>query len=114
MPTRYYIRLPNPASARGDDPDLAFRAHGAETFADELQHALREDGLFQRWRMKQEEPEEVDPALGATDPAASVIGTPDDLHVDLVAVTALPSAILRHRLAMLAGHGWELRDVTAA
>ena len=114
MPTRYYIRLPDPAGARGDDPDLAFDAHGAETFAAELQHALREDALFQRWRMKQDDPDEVDPVLGATDPAATVIGMQDDLHVDLVAVTALPSAILRHRLAMLAGHRWELRDVTAA
>ena len=114
MPTRYYIRLPDPARARGDDPDLAFRAHGAEAFAAELEQALRGDALFQRWRMKQDEPDEVDPVLGATDPAASVVGTPDDLHVDLVAVTALPSAILRHRLAMLAGHGGELRDVTAA
>ena len=113
MSTRYYIRLPDPATARGDDPDLAFRAHGAEAFAEELQDALRGDGLFQRWRLKQEEPDEVDPALGATDPAATVVGTPDDLHVDLVAVTALPSAILRHRLAMLAGRGWQLRDVTA-
>ena len=114
MSTRYYIRLPDPATARGDDPDLAFRAQGAEAFAEELQDALRGDGLFQRWRLKQEEPDEVDPALGATDPSATVVGTPDDLHVDLVAVTALPSAILRHRLAMLAGRGWQLRDVTAA
>ena len=42
-----------------------------------------------------------------------VTGEQGDLHVDLVAVTALPSAVLRHRLGLLAGHGWQLRDVTA-
>ena len=37
MATRYYINLPDPARARGNDPDLAFRAQGAEAFASELQ-----------------------------------------------------------------------------
>ena len=114
MPTRYYIRLPDPARARGADPALAFRAQGAEYFAEELQQALRGDALFLRWRDQQDEPDDVDPALGATDPSASVTGEQGDLHVDLVAVTALPSAVLRHRLGLLAGHGWQLRDVTAA
>ena len=114
MPTRYYIRLPDPANARGNDPDLTFRAQGAAYFAEELQQALREDTLFQRWRSKQDEPDEVDPALGATDPAASVTGSQDDLHAELVAVTTLSSAVLRHRLGMLAGSHWQLRDVTAA
>ena len=30
MATRYYISLPDPARARGNDPELAFRAQGAE------------------------------------------------------------------------------------
>ena len=47
MSTRYYIRLPDPATARGDDPDLAFRAHGAEAFAEELQDASTR-GIGQR------------------------------------------------------------------
>lgn len=114
MATRYYIRLPDPASARGDDPELAFRAQGGEYFAEELQQALRDDALFQRWRAKQDEPDEVDPALAATDPDARVSGSQDDLHVELVATTALPSAVLRHRLGLLAGNHWQLRDVTAA
>ena len=29
MPTRYYLRLTDPANARGKDPDLAFRSSGA-------------------------------------------------------------------------------------
>ena len=114
MPTRYYISLPDPARARGSDARLAFRAQGADGFAAELQEALRSDALFERWRAQQDEPDEVDPALGATDPAASVTGSQDDLHAELVAVTTLSSAVLRHRLGMLAGSHWQLRDVTAA
>ena len=74
MPTRYYISLPDPARARGSDARLAFRAQGAAGFAAELQEALRSDALFERWRAQQDEPDEVDPALGATDARATVDG----------------------------------------
>lgn len=114
MATRYYISLPDPARARGTDPDLAFRAQGADAFAAELQDALRGDALFERWRAKQEDPEAVDPALGATDAAASVAGKQEDLQIGLVVTTALPSSVLRQRLGLLAGGGWQLRDVTSA
>lgn len=114
MPTRYYIRLPEPSAARGPVPALAFRAHGADAFADELQQALRSDSLFERWRGLQDDPDDVDPALGATDPAAAVSAAQEDLHIDLVVVTTLPSTVLRQRLQWLAGSGWQLRDVTAA
>ena len=36
------------------------------------------------------------------------------LTAGLVVVTALPSSVLRQRLQLLAGNGWQLRDVTAA
>lgn len=114
MATRYYLSLPDPKRARGTDATLAFSAHGAEEFAAQLQDALRSDALFARWRDAQEDPEAVDAALGATDPAATVTGRQDDLHVDLVATTAIPGSVLRHRLRLLAGDGWQLRDVTAA
>ena len=114
MPTRYYISLPDPAKARGSDARLAFRAQGADGLAAELQEALRSDGLFERWRAQQDDPDDVDPALGATDANATVSGKQDDLHIDLVATTSLPSAVLRQRLGLLAGNGWQLRDVTAA
>ena len=52
MPTRYYISLPDPARARGSDAALAFRAQGADGFADELQAALRTGDLFERWRTR--------------------------------------------------------------
>ena len=114
MPTRYYISQPDPARARGSDPALAFRAQGADGFAAELQDALRDDGLFQRWRAAQADPDDVDPAFGATDPSAVVSGQQDDLHVDLVVTTSLASSVLRQRLGLLAGNGWQLRDVTSA
>ena len=114
MATRYYIRLPDPSQSRGSDPDLAFRAHGSEALAEELQQALRSDTLCERWRAKQDDPDAVDPALSATDAGATVSGQQDDLHIDLVVTTSLPSSVLRHRLGLLAGNGWQLRDVTAA
>lgn len=114
MATRYYISLPDPSRARGGDAAFAFTAQGADAFAAQLQDALRSDGLFERWRAAQDDPEGVDPSLGATDPSASVRGEQDDLHVDLIATTSLPGGVLKHRLRLLAGSGWELRDVSAA
>ena len=114
MPTRYYISLPEPASARGTDSAFAFSAQGPDAFAQQFQDALRSDGLFQRWRAAQDDPDGVDPALGATDPAATVTGQQDDLHVDLIVVTSLPGSVMKHRLRLLAGNAWELRDVSAA
>lgn len=114
MATRYYLSLPEPTLARGSEPSLAFDAQGAESYALQLEDALRTDRLFQRWRAMQEDPDAVDPALGATDPEAKVEGRQDDLHIDLIAVTTLPGGILRHRLRLLAGSAWELRDVSAA
>ncbi|MFT3763612.1 MAG: hypothetical protein QM761_13600 [Pseudoxanthomonas sp.] len=114
MPIRYYINLPDPTHARGNDDAYSFSAHGAEEFAAQLQSALREEGLFRRWRDAQAEPDAVDPALGATDPDASVHGEQRDLQINLIAVTSLPSAAFKHRLRLLAGNHWELRDVSAA
>ncbi len=112
MATRFYISLPDPA--RGSDADLAFKSHGADGLAAELQEALRSDGLFQRWRMKQDEPDEVDAALGASDPNASVRGEQHDLQIDLIVITSISSSVMRQRLGLLAGNGWQLRDVSAA
>jgi hypothetical protein len=114
MPIRYYLSLPDPEHARGDDAELAFHAHGAEAIARELQDALRHAGLFQRWRAKQDDPDAVDLALGVVDPAAVVVGSQRDLQIDLVATTSLPGPILKQRLRWLAGSGWKLTDVTSA
>ena len=113
MRTRYFLRLPDPAKARGGEPSLAFRSVGAEGMAEELQTALRETRLFDRWRAMQEDPDAVDAGMGATDPSATVSGTQSDLAVELVASTDLPGAVFKHRLRLLAGSGWQLRDVRA-
>ena len=111
MAVTYTIALPDPAQARGSNPALAFTAHGAAEFASQLQRALRSEALFQAWCGTQEEPEDVDPLLGATDINASVQGTQDGLRILLHITTALPSTVLKHRLQLLAGSHWELRDV---
>lgn len=113
MKTRYYLRLPDPTKARGSDVTLAFHSEGAEGLAAELQQALREPALFERWRARQEDPDAVDASMGVVDPEASVRGEQHDLAIDLIATTSLPGSIFKHRLRLLAGSGWELRDVTA-
>ena len=113
MPTRYYISLPDPKAARGSEAAFAFSAHGADEFAAQLQEALRRDGLFRQWRDAQEDPDAVDEKLGATDPQATVTGRQDHLRIDLIATTSIPGSVFKHRLRLLAGGGWELRDVTA-
>ena len=112
MATRYFIAIPDPAAAR-DSGGLAFTAHGAEGFARDLQEALRGDQLFERWRATQDEPDEVDPLLGATDPAATVEGVQREKRIELVANTSLRGDVFKHRMRLLAGTAWELRDVRA-
>jgi len=113
MRNKYFLRFPDAAKARGSEPALAFHSVGAEGMAEELQQALSGTALFDRWRGMQEDPDAVDPGMGAVDPQARVEGKQHDLSVDLVAVTDLPGAVFKHRLKLLAGSGWQLRDVTA-
>lgn len=112
MATRYFIAIPDPAAARAAG-GFAFTAQGAEAFALELQEALRNDRLFQRWLAAQDAPDEVDPLLAATDPAATVSGTQRETRVELVATTSLRGDVFKHRMRLLAGNAWELRDVRA-
>lgn len=111
---RYHLTLADPARARGTDPALSFHSSSAEGFAAELQAALRSTTLFDAWRAQQEDPDAVDPSLGATDPQATVTGAQNHLKIDLVATTAISGNVLRHRLRLLAGNGWALHDVTSA
>jgi hypothetical protein len=112
MTVRYHIRLPDPAQARGSEPSLSFHAHSADVFAEQLQDALRTTALFERWRSLQPEPDEVDPALGATDPLARVSGEQHTLTIDLIVLTSIPGDVLKRRLRMLAGSHWEMRNVS--
>lgn len=113
MAARYYISLPDLGKARASG-EFATRSQSAEGFAEDLQAALRTGDLAGRWQNTQEEPDKVDPTLLATDPSAQVTGKQDDLHADLIVTTSLPGSVLKHRLGLLAGSNWELRDVTAA
>ncbi len=113
MRNRYFITLPEPEKARGVD-GIGFTSHGADGFAEELQAALRGDGLFKKWLATQNDPDDVDPKLAATDPSAEVSGQLDDLHIDLQVVTGISGDVLKHRLRLLAGNHWQLHDVRAA
>ncbi len=112
MTTRYYITLPDPSKARGGE--FGFTAHGAQGFADELQASLRGSGVYRSWLAKQDDPDDIDPRLAATDESATVTGAQHDLHVDLVVDTNINGDALKHRMRLLAGHAWQLRDVTSA
>lgn len=114
MTVRYFLRLPDPSLARGTEPALSFQSGGAEGFAEELQAALRTDALFQKWKAMQDDPDEVDEELGATDPQATVTGKQVDLKIELVATTSLPGGIFKQRLHWLAGKHWVLADVKNA
>jgi hypothetical protein len=114
MRAKYYIQLPNPAKARGDDAQFSFRAVSAEGFAEELQQALRDTQLFNQWKQSQIEPDDVDDSLGAVDHTAEVRGEQNDLRINLVVITSLPGTVFKHRMRLLAGTQWELHDVTSA
>jgi hypothetical protein len=107
----YLLNLPEPELARGADPALSFASDSAEGFAAELQAALRGDGLFERWKAAQPDPEAVSDALAATDPQATVTGSQAHLKILLKASTSLPGEVLKHRLRLLAGNNWSLADV---
>ena len=113
MSTRYYITIPDGECARGEDAELSFRSTGPEGLAEELQTALSTASLFDKWRAKQPDPDEVDMSLAAVDPSATVVGAQDSLEVDLIVNTSIPGNVLKHRLRLLAGSNWQLRDVTA-
>jgi hypothetical protein len=113
MRNRYYLRLPDAKLARGSDPALSFRSDSAEGFAEELQAALRTTALFERWKQMQDDPDNVGDGLAAVDPQAEVSGKQSDVNVDLIATTSVPGAVFKHRLRLLAGSNWQLRDVTA-
>jgi hypothetical protein len=110
-PHHYFLSIADLAHARGNDPELSYEGAGPNDFAAALQEALRSPVLFERWRAKQAEPDEVDPGLGATDANAKVIGKVADLKIDVEAVTSLPMSIVRHRLNLLIGSAWQLRDM---
>jgi len=111
---RYYLSIADLAHARGADARFAYSGAGPNDFARALQSALRTDALFVRWRAAQPDPDIVDGSLAAIDPSASVTASVADLHTDVELVTDLPMSVVRHRLYLLIGATWTLRDVHAA
>ena len=110
----YYLSVDDIRRARGADPALAWQGSNPDDLAVSLQEALRGDGLFERWRAMQPDPDEVDMSLAATDPQARASARVADLHVDLDLVTDLPMRVVRTRLNWLIGANWQLRDMRAA
>jgi hypothetical protein len=108
----FFIVVPDLAQARGPIPALSCQGDSAESFAEQLQSALREPDLWERWRSMQPAPEAVDPLLGACDPRALVDARQTDLHCTAKITTVLPHAVLKHRLGLLIGANWTLRDVS--
>jgi hypothetical protein len=111
---RYYLSVENLAKARGQISELSYQGNSPESLAAALQAALREPGLWERWRAAQPDPDAVDPALGASDPQATVRAAQSNLHTDVEVTTSLPHAILKHRLGLLIGAHWSLHDVQTA
>jgi hypothetical protein len=110
---RYFITIDDLARGRGEFNELSFQGGSPESFASLLQEALREPRLWRRWRQMQPDPDAVDPALGVSDPDARVSAHQSDLHCDVEVVTTLPHNIIKHRLSLLVGKHWTLRDVRA-
>jgi hypothetical protein len=110
----FYFVISELAKARGKIDSLSFSGTSADTFATELQAALREPGLWERWKAMQPDPDAIDPSLGVSDPQATVSARQADLHCDVKVTTVLPHAVLKHRLGLLIGSHWTLRDVHAA
>lgn len=111
---RYYLTIKNLATARGPDPDLAFQGSSPNSFAQDLQDALRQPTMFQRWKAKQPDPDDVDQSLAPVDPDATVTATLDSMKTQVEVVTTLTHFVLRHRLFILIGPNWQLHDVASA
>jgi hypothetical protein len=75
---------------------------------------MRSPDLFERWRAMQDEPDDVDPSLGVTDPQATASARVSDLRTDMDLITDLPMTIVRQRLNLLIGSSWQLRDMRKA
>ncbi|MEO7072407.1 MAG: hypothetical protein ABI300_05340 [Rhodanobacter sp.] len=111
---RYYLAVADLARAHAIDPRFAWTGIDPQDLAAALQRSLRTDELFNRWRAAQDDPEAVDQTIAASDPDATVSAKVADLHTEVELVTDLPMRVVRHRLNLLIGANWTLRDMRAA
>jgi hypothetical protein len=112
--SHYYLSVADLAHARGPVPTLSYDGAGPNDLAAAVQNAMRSTELFERWRAMQDEPDDVDPSLGVVDPQATASARVSDLHTDMDLITDLPMRIVRHRLNLLIGNSWQLRDMRQA
>lgn len=110
---RYIFSIDDLVKARGESTELSFQGGSPDSFAAMLQSALREPTLWRRWRAMQPDPDAIDPALGISDPDATAEAHQSDMHVSVTVCSSLPHAIIKHRLTLLIGKHWTLRDVSA-
>ena len=110
---RYFITIEDLSASRSDLSELAFDGGSPEHLAQVFTAVLREPDFWQRWRATQENPDEVDAATGVIDPAATVTGSLEAQRSELIVTTNLPHAIVKHRLDLLIGRHWKLRDVSS-
>ncbi|AFC85232.1 hypothetical protein [Frateuria aurantia] len=110
----YEFSIADLASAKGELAGLAFDGAGPNHLAAALQEALRYPGFHQQWVQLTGASEAEAVALGLTDDQALTKARLADLAVDLEVVTTLPMRIVRHRLSLLIGEHWQLRDVRNA
>ncbi|HET8899989.1 MAG TPA: hypothetical protein VFN09_14570 [Rhodanobacteraceae bacterium] len=111
---RFYFRINNLGKAHGEDSEFAFKGVSATAFAEDLQAGLRDPDLFERWRSKQDDPDSVPKSLAPFDPDATVHAHAADTHTDIEVVTKLPHLVVAHRITLLIGRNWTLRDVGPA
>lgn len=111
---RFYFRINDLAHAEGEDSELAFTGASPQQFAVEFQRGLREPDLFKRWRDKQDDPDAVPDSLAPSDPEATVTASAADMHTDVEVTTSLTHRVVAHRLTLLIGRDWTLRDVRQA
>lgn len=109
----FYFRIDDLANVEGEDSEFAFKGSGIDALCVEFQRGLRDADLFERWRSKQEDPDAVPESLAPFDPDAVVTGQADDLHTDVEVQTTLTHLVVAHRLTLLIGRHWTLRDVGA-
>ena len=112
--SHYYLSVADLVHARGAVASLSYDGAGPNDLAAAVQNAMRSTDLFERWRAMQDEPDDVDPSLGAVDPQATASARVSDLRTDMDLITDLPMSIVRQRLNWLIGNSWQLRDMRKA
>ncbi len=109
---RFFLSIDDLSAARGETSDLSFHGSSPDSFAAALTEALREPTLWKRWQNMQDDPDDVDHAMGASDPDATVEAELQGSRCRVRVVTSLPHSVLKHRLTLLVGHHWKLHDVS--